>query len=85
MGAVISDYELVGNISEGVGDVFQGGGTGDVAVQSGDVGPHPEDGAGPGKFPTQGREEDHREIAAATGGWDLGIPASGGGTGGSGF
>ena len=33
--------------------------------------PHPEDGAGPRKFPTQGHDKDHQEIAAATGGWDL--------------
>ena len=49
------------------------------------MGPHPEYGAGPGQFPTQGREEDHQETAAATGGWELGIPASGGGTGGNEF
>ena len=49
------------------------------------MGPHPEDGAGPGQFSTQGREEDHWEAAAETVGWELGIPASGGGTGGSGF
>ena len=47
--------------------------------------PYPEDGAGPGKFPTQGREEDHREAVADKDGWELGIPASGGGTGGAGL
>ena len=48
------------------------------------MGPHPEYGAGPRKFSIQGRKEDHREVAAATDGWDLGLPASGGGTGGIG-
>ena len=46
--------------------------------------PHPEDRAGPGQFSTQGRKEDHREASALTDGWNLGIPASSGGAGGSG-
>ena len=57
---VISDSELGGGISEGVRKFLQGGGTGSVAVQGVDVGPHPKDGASPGQFPTQGCEEDHR-------------------------
>ena len=85
LGAVISDSDPGGGRSEGVGKFLQGGGTGGVAVQGGDVGPLPDDVAVPGQFPTQGREEDHREAAAATGGWELVIPASGGGTGVSGF
>ena len=31
----------------------------------------------PGKFPTQGCQEDYREAAEATGGWDLGLPTAG--------
>ena len=42
------------------------------------MGTHPEDGEGPGKFSIQGRK------ATETDGWDLGLPASGRGTGGSG-
>ena len=49
------------------------------------MGPHPKDGAGPGQFSTQGRAEDHWEATAETGGRYLGVPASGGGNGGSGF
>ena len=85
LGAVISDSEPVGGRSEGDGKFLQGGGIGGVAVWGGDVGPHPDDGAGPGNSPTQGREGDNQKAAVATGGWDLGILASGGGTGGSGF
>ena len=50
MGAVISYSDPGGGRSEGVGKFLQGGGTGSVAVQGGDVGPHPKDGAGPGQF-----------------------------------
>ena len=79
------DSETVGGRSEGVGGVLQCGGTGGVAVRDGDVAPRPKDGAGPGKFQTQGREYDHWESDVATSGWELVIPASGGGIGGSGF
>ena len=57
---VISYYKPGGSIFEGVRTILQGGGTGGVAVRGVDVGPHPKDGASPGKFPTQGCEEDHR-------------------------
>ena len=79
------DSEPGGGRSEGVGTFLNGGGTCGVAVWGGDVDPHPEDGGGPGQFPKQGRKEDHRDSAAATGGWELGIIVSGGGTGRSGF
>ena len=85
MGAVISDSDPGGGRSEGIGKFLQGSGTGGVAVWGRDVGPHSKDGAGPGQFSTQGRKEDHWEAGAAAYGWELGIPASGGGTGGSGF
>ena len=42
------------------------------------------DGEGPGQFPVQGREEDHREETAATEGRELGIPTAGGGNDGGG-
>ena len=42
------------------------------------------DGEGPGKFPVQGREEDHGEATVAKEGRDLGIPTAGGGTEGGG-
>ena len=85
MGAVMSDSEMGGGRSEGVGKFLQHGGTSIVFVWGGDVGPHPKDGAGPGQFPIQVREEDQQETAVAMSRWELGIPASGGGTGGSGF
>ena len=44
---------------------------------------HIEDGEGPMQLLIQGREEDHWEAAAETDGRELGLPASGGGTGGS--
>ena len=47
------------------------------------MGPHPEDGEGSGQFSIQDCTEYHREAAAATEKWELGVPASGGGTGGS--
>ena len=74
-----------GSISEGVRDFLQGGGQVGVSVCGGDVGPHPEDGAGNGQFSKQVCRKDHQEAAMAPMyGWDLGIPASGGGTEGSG-
>ena len=48
------------------------------------MGPHSEDGEGPGKISVQGREEDHQEEAVAEDEWELGLTASGGGTRGSG-
>ena len=48
------------------------------------MGPHQEDEEDPGKFSIQGCKEDHREASAARDGWEMGLPASGGGTGGSG-
>ena len=85
LGGVISYSDPGWGRSEGVRIFLQGGGTGGVSIWGGDVGTRPEDGAGPGQFPTQGREHYHWEAAAETGGWELGITASGGGTGGSGF
>ena len=55
MRAVISDSEPGGGRSEGVGKFLSGGGSGGAAVRGGDIGPHPEYGAGPGKFSIQGR------------------------------
>ena len=79
------DSEPGGGRFEGVRKFLQGGGLVGVAVWGGDMGTHPEDGAGPGQFSKQGREEDHREAAAEDmDGWDLGITTSGGGTEGSG-
>ena len=82
--ASISDSEPGGGRSEWVRNFLQGGGTVGVAVWGGDVGPHSEDGAGPGQFPIQVRKEDHREASAATSRWEMRIPASDGGTGGIG-
>ena len=61
----------------------QGGVTGVVVVRGGDVGPHPEDGAGPGQLSAQGCAEDHWEATSETDGWELRLPASVGGNGGS--
>ena len=85
MGAVISDSDPGGGRYEGVGKFLQGGGPGGVAVRGGEVGPHPEDAAGPGQFSKQGCKEVRWEVAAAaTDRWELGIPISGGGTEGRG-
>ena len=46
--------------------------------------PHSEDEEGPGQLSAQGREEAHWEAAAAEERRELKLPASGGGTGGSG-
>ena len=46
--------------------------------------PHSEGGEGHGQLSVQGREEAHQEADAAEERRELGIPASGGGTGGSG-
>ena len=67
LGAVISDSEPGGSRSKGVGKFLQGGGTCGVVVQGRDVGSQPEDGAGPGQFPTQGRAEDYQEATVETG------------------
>ena len=84
LGLVISNSELGAGRSKGVVKCLQGGGPVGVAVWGGDMGPHSKDGLGPEKFSKQGREEDHREAAAAaTDRWELGISASGGGTEGS--
>ena len=48
------------------------------------MGPHPEDGEGPGQILVQCCEEAHQEAAAAEDVWELGLTASVGGTGGSG-
>ena len=48
------------------------------------MGPCSEDGEGPGKISVQVCEEDHREASVVEYGWELGLPASGVGTGGSG-
>ena len=48
------------------------------------MGPHSEDGEVPGQISVQGREEAHWEASAVEYGWELGLPASGGGTGVSG-
>ena len=42
------------------------------------MGPHSEDGEGPGQISVQGREEDHWEVAAAKERREMGLPASGG-------
>ena len=58
--------------------------SGSAPLWGGDMGPHSEDGEGPGQPSVQGREGDHREASAAEERRDLVLPASGGGTGGSG-
>ena len=45
--------------------------------------PHSEDGEGPGHISVQVRDEDHWEAAPAQERQELGVPASGGSTGGS--
>ena len=52
----------------------QGGVTGVVVVRGGDVGPHPEDGAGPGQLSAQGCAEDHWEATSETDGWEPASP-----------
>ena len=47
LGVVVADFETGGGGSNGVWAFFQGGDTGGVVVQGGDVGTNPQDGAGP--------------------------------------
>ena len=84
LGAVISGSGTVGGIPEGVGKLLEGGGSGGATLRGGDVGPCPEDGEGHGHISIQGHEEAHQESAAEEDGWGMGLPASVGGTGGSG-
>ena len=77
-------FEPEGGGSEDVRTFFQGGDTGGVVVWGRDVGANPQDGAGPEKFPTQGRAAAHQEAAKGKGGGgDLGVPTIGGSNGGS--
>ena len=79
LGAFVVDTMPGGGGREGVGKLFQGGGTGGVAVRGGDVGTYPEDGTGPGLLPARGRAPAHREINAEKGGQALGVSSFGGG------
>ena len=47
------------------------------------MGAHPEDGESPGYLPLQGRKTAYQEADGDTGGWELILPAIGGGNGGS--
>ena len=81
--AVVSGSELGGSIPEDVEELVYSGHPGGPTLWGGDLGPHSEDGEGPGKFSVQGREEDHWEATAEKERRDLGIPTPGRGTEGS--
>ena len=82
-GAVVADFEPGGGRSEGVGTFFQGGETGGVVIQGGEVGTNLQDGAVPEWFSTQGCAKAHREAAEETRRWELGVPRIGGSNDGS--
>ena len=73
-----------GSGPEGVVELLYSGCPGGPPHWGRDVGPHPEDGEGPGQFSVQGREEDHWEATTTKEGRELGIPTAGGGKEGSG-
>ena len=79
LGVSVADSKPGGGGREGVGKLFQGGGTGSVAVQGGNMGTYPEDRAGPGESPARGRAPDHRKTTAEKGLQALDISSSEGG------
>ena len=74
--ASVADTIPGGGGREGAGKLFQGGGTVGFAVQGGDVGTYPEDGAGPGELPAQQRTPDHQGTTAEKGGRALDVSSS---------
>ena len=67
-----------GSRPEGVAGVLHCSDSGDLALWVGYVGINAAGGEGPGKFPVQGREEDHGETTVVKEGRELDIPADGG-------
>ena len=63
---------------KGLGDFFQGGGTGGAAFWVGDMGSERLHGMVPWKIPTRGCMADNREIDKETVGGGMGTPTAGG-------
>ena len=84
MGAAVSGSGPGGSRPKGVEDLLYSGLPGSPTLWGGDVGPHSEDGEGPGQFSVQGREEDQWEATTSKERRELGLPTDGGGTEGSG-
>ena len=81
LGASVADPKPGGGGQEGVGQLFQGGGAGGVAVRGGDMDTYPKDRAGPEELPTRGRAQDHRKTNVEKGGRSMYMPSSEGGHG----
>ena len=67
-----------GSRPKGVASVLHCSDSGCLSLWVGGVDINVADGEGPGQFPFQGREEDHRETAAEKEGREMDIPAVGG-------
>ena len=70
--ADVADFDPGGVISKGVGFLLKGGSLGGVTVRGGDVGPEPQDGAGPEYVSPQGRATAHQEANDEAGGVEVG-------------
>ena len=57
----VADFDLGGGRSKGVGFLLKRGSLGGVTVRGGDVGPEPQDGAGPEYVSPQGRATARQE------------------------
>ena len=81
----VADFDPGGGGYEVVGSLLQGVSPGSVSVWGRDVGPDPQDGAGPEYLSAQGRATSHREAAEEVVGWELVLSSAGGGNCGSGL
>ena len=84
MGKFVTGAMKGGSRPKGVAGVLHRSDSGGLALWILDVGIKYADVEEPGKFPVQGREEDHGEIAAAKEGQDMNITADGGNNEGNG-
>ena len=71
MGPSVTGAWQGGSRPKGVAGALHCSSSGSLALWGKDVGRNATDGEGPGKFPVQGREEDHRETTAAKEGREL--------------
>ena len=78
MGTFVTGDRQGGSRPKGISGVLHCSNSGGLDLWGGDVGLNAKNGEGPGQFPVQVCEEDHRETTAAKEGWELDIPAAGG-------
>ena len=71
MGTAGEDNGTGGRQPMGLGDFFQDSGSGSSFIRVGDVCADPLHGTGPGKFPSQGRQENYREAAKLMREWGI--------------